>query len=145
MAATRGDVVRLTDDPGFDDSPALSPDGTQIAFLRARHDPSWIIFQTARDGDFELYVMRADGSDPHPLAAQSADVRIDRPCAAHLAHDAPADGVRPKPCPLPAPPSSSGPGPHYSEREASIRSITSCPMAIVSPSLPGISVVMRTK
>ena len=31
---------RLTHDPAFDDSPAFSPDGRQIVFLTARHDPN---------------------------------------------------------------------------------------------------------
>ena len=40
MNADGSGAVRLTNDPAFDDSPAISPDGTQIAFLTARHDPS---------------------------------------------------------------------------------------------------------
>ena len=45
------DLVRLTDQPTEDASPAWSPDGTKIA-LDA--DP---------DGDFDIYVMDADGSN----------------------------------------------------------------------------------
>jgi TolB protein len=41
--------------------PAWSPDGEQI------------IFQTQRDGNFEIYIMNADGSQPHPFAAHPAD------------------------------------------------------------------------
>jgi TolB protein len=39
-------------------APAWSPDGSQIAFL------------TDRTGRWELWVMAADGSDPHPLLAE---------------------------------------------------------------------------
>ncbi len=33
-------AARLTSDPAFDDSPAISPDGMRIAFLTAQHDPN---------------------------------------------------------------------------------------------------------
>jgi Tol biopolymer transport system component len=53
---TDNESVRLTDHPAFDYNPAWSPDGTQLAF--------W----TTRDNDqMRLYVMNADGSDPHPI------------------------------------------------------------------------------
>ena len=39
------------DDPGFDRSPAWSPDGSRIAF------------ESFRDRNHEIYVMNADGSD----------------------------------------------------------------------------------
>ena len=44
------DQVRLTDSPATDVQPVWSPDGDTIAFL------------SNRDGAFEIYVMRADGS-----------------------------------------------------------------------------------
>ncbi len=45
------DVMRLTDGPGNNDSPAFSPDGGRIAFA------------SDRSGDLELYVMNTDGSN----------------------------------------------------------------------------------
>ncbi len=51
MAADGTNVVRLTNDPADDRSPAWSPDGTQIAFARA--------------GD--IYVMAADGGQTTSL------------------------------------------------------------------------------
>lgn len=45
-------VLRLTNHPAADSDPAVSPDGTRIAFV------------SNRDGNFELYVMNADGSNP---------------------------------------------------------------------------------
>jgi Tol biopolymer transport system component len=50
-----GEAQRLTDDEGDDMLPALSPDGTQIAF------------SSDRDGDLEIYVMDADGSNVRQL------------------------------------------------------------------------------
>lgn len=43
---------RLTDHPAGNYEPAFSPDGRQIAFV------------SSRDGNAEVYVMRADGSEP---------------------------------------------------------------------------------
>ncbi len=48
-------VRRLTSDEGDDQSPVWSPDGT------------WIAFSSDRDGDSEIYVMRADGTDLRQL------------------------------------------------------------------------------
>jgi Tol biopolymer transport system component len=48
-------LQRLTDTPGEDSDPAWSPDGRRIAL------------STDRDGNFELYVMNADGSDQRRL------------------------------------------------------------------------------
>lgn len=61
MKADGSEVRQLTDAQGFDENPAWSPDDSQI------------VFQTNRDGNFEIYVMNADGSDTHPLAADAAD------------------------------------------------------------------------
>ncbi|HJS53078.1 MAG TPA: hypothetical protein VJ765_01000, partial [Chitinophagaceae bacterium] len=44
-------ITRLTNDPGYDDQPAWSPDGTRIAFI------------SSRTGESELYIMNADGSN----------------------------------------------------------------------------------
>jgi TolB protein len=56
-------LTRLTHDPGFDDSPAISPDGTRIAFLTARHDPS----PRFPNLKYELYIMDMDGGNPQRL------------------------------------------------------------------------------
>ena len=54
--ATRGNVDlarnRITSNDAYDAEGAYSPDGM------------WIVFGSRRDGDSELYVMRADGSHP---------------------------------------------------------------------------------
>lgn len=61
-------LTRLTNDPGFDDSPALSPDGTRIAFLTARHDPN-PHFPNLK---YELYIMDIDGRKSQRLTATEA-------------------------------------------------------------------------
>ncbi len=58
LNANDGEVIRLTNDPAFDDSPALSPDGSRIVFLSARHDPS----PAFPDLKYEIYVVNVDGS-----------------------------------------------------------------------------------
>ena len=60
VAASAGaSQANLTNNPAFDGSPAWSPDGSQIAFV------------TNRDGDREIYVMSADGSDQVNLTVNS--------------------------------------------------------------------------
>ncbi len=44
-------LSKLTDEPGYDAEPTLSPDG------------SLIVFTSIRSGDLELYTMKPDGSD----------------------------------------------------------------------------------
>ena len=50
-AARTGTLQRLTDAPGYDAEATVSPDG------------SLVVFTSMRDGDLELYVMNADGSN----------------------------------------------------------------------------------
>jgi hypothetical protein len=58
-------LVRLTSHPGVDDQPAWSPDGTRIAF------------RSLRSGWADIWVMRADGSQPTRLTAYGEDeVRV---------------------------------------------------------------------
>lgn len=52
--------TRLTNDPAGDFGSAWSPDGTTIAF------------HSDRDGDFEIYVMDADGAGLAPLTDEPA-------------------------------------------------------------------------
>jgi TolB protein len=49
-------VTRLTTDPGIDDAPSYSPDGTQITF------------ESDRGGSQQVYVMNADGSNQHRIS-----------------------------------------------------------------------------
>jgi Tol biopolymer transport system component len=51
MNADGSEQTRLTTDPGIDEDPNWSPDGTKIAF------------NSIRDGNREIYVMNADGSE----------------------------------------------------------------------------------
>ena len=53
--------VNLTQHPADDNTPAWSPDGTQIAFT------------SNRDGNLEIYVMNADGRNPTRLTNHPAD------------------------------------------------------------------------
>jgi Tol biopolymer transport system component len=55
-----GQPTRLTTDTHRDFQPAFSPDGTKI------------VFSSKRDGDFDLYVMDADGTDVHQLTNDPA-------------------------------------------------------------------------
>ena len=56
-----GNVRQLTDTPSIvDESPAWSPDGSQI------------LFQSDRDGNFEIYVMNSDGSGQANLTNNAA-------------------------------------------------------------------------
>ncbi len=48
-------LTRLTENPGFDGAPAWSPDGSRIAFSSDRGGPG-------------IFVMQADGTDPHRLS-----------------------------------------------------------------------------
>ncbi len=52
MDADGSGHTRLTDNPAQYCCPTWSPDGSRIAF------------DSDRDGNFEIYIMNADGSDP---------------------------------------------------------------------------------
>jgi len=57
-------VTRLIEDPDHNDAvPAWSPDGQYLAFF------------SDRDGNFEVYVMRADGSGQVNLSSDPATDR----------------------------------------------------------------------
>jgi WD40 repeat protein len=60
---TGANVVRLTNHPAADMSPAVSPDGTKIAF------------SSNRDGNMEIYVMNVDGSSPVRLTTLPTEER----------------------------------------------------------------------
>jgi len=55
-----GGETRLTDNPEFDIDPAQSSDGARICFA------------TARDGNLEIYLMNADGTNPIRLTNNNA-------------------------------------------------------------------------
>jgi len=55
-----GTPVRITTEPGNDGEPALSPDGTRIAFI------------SSRNGHMDIWVMNSDGTDPYPLTNDEA-------------------------------------------------------------------------
>jgi TolB protein len=61
MNADGSAQTRLTDDPGFDNDPAFSPDGKLIAF------------RSNRDGRWQLYLMKSDGSGQHNISNSQAD------------------------------------------------------------------------
>ena len=54
-----GSVRRLTEDASDDLGPFWSPNGKFIGFT------------TNRDGNYEIYVMRSDGSEPHRLTERA--------------------------------------------------------------------------
>jgi dipeptidyl aminopeptidase/acylaminoacyl peptidase len=60
MAAVSSNVRRLTSDPGADLHGTWSPDGTRIAF------------GSDRDGDYDIYVMDADGGNVRQLTDHPA-------------------------------------------------------------------------
>ena len=60
---TTNETTQLTDDPAFDDSPAVSPDGKQVVFLTARHDPD----PKFPNLKYEIYIMDIDGGNQQRL------------------------------------------------------------------------------
>jgi len=91
MRPDGSEQTRLTDDPADDYEPRWSPDGTRIADgstqTRLTNNPSWdlepdwspdgqgIAFASLRDGDLEIYLMRADGTDQSRLTNDPAHDR----------------------------------------------------------------------
>ncbi|MBA3953491.1 MAG: PD40 domain-containing protein [Rubrobacter sp.] len=60
----------LTPQPGTDEDPAVSPDGTKIAFASDRDFASFFDFEAPRgQKGFDIYVMNADGTDQRRLTA----------------------------------------------------------------------------
>jgi Tol biopolymer transport system component len=73
MDADGNNVVRLTDNPGWDMAPVWSPDGTQIAFMSSRDDPDPRGCLTSGNGcNDEIYVMDADGDNVTCLTCDPA-------------------------------------------------------------------------
>ena len=68
MNADGSGLMRLTNDLGFDDSPAISPDGRQIVFLTARHDPQ----PRFPNLKYEIYTMDINGSNLKRLTNNEA-------------------------------------------------------------------------
>ena len=70
MNADGSDVIKLTDEPGYDGGPFFSPDGTKIVY-RARYPESeeeladyqaLLAQNLVRPGVLDIYVMNADGT-----------------------------------------------------------------------------------
>jgi TolB protein len=67
MEADGSGQTRVTDDPGDDQGPTWSPDGSQIAFAALRN-----IQGAIDEEDYEIYAMAADGSDVRQLTDNDA-------------------------------------------------------------------------
>jgi Tol biopolymer transport system component len=63
IAPDRTGLTRLTDDPGFDDDAAWSPNGRRIAFASNRAHPEQACEGLSPRCDYDIYVMSADGSN----------------------------------------------------------------------------------
>jgi Tol biopolymer transport system component len=63
LASDGSSVVRLTNNPAVDEHPAWSPDGSRIAFQAER----------GAVGDFEVFVMNADGTDPVNISVNAPE------------------------------------------------------------------------
>lgn len=70
----RGNLSRLTFDPGEDESPLWTPDGEHIAFAADR-DGSRLTLQRRADGSGDEEVVRAAAPRHHHLWAWSSDDR----------------------------------------------------------------------
>lgn len=61
MNADGSDAMNLSNNAASDNSPAFSPDGSQIAF------------RSNRDGRWQLYVMNVDGSEQKNVSNRDVD------------------------------------------------------------------------
>jgi len=61
MTRYRSNQKDLTNNPANDNNPSWSPDGSKITF------------ETDRDGNYEIYVMNADGSNVQRLTNNPAN------------------------------------------------------------------------
>lgn len=62
LPMTGGEAKRITDGMAFDSQPRYSPDGSRIVFI------------SDRDGDENLWIAKADGSEPAPLTKGKSNV-----------------------------------------------------------------------
>jgi Tol biopolymer transport system component len=69
MNADGTEVTRLTNEPGWDDDPAWSPDGSQIAFASDRGPIGMLTLP-------DIYVMKSDGLDRTNLTNNAAVVDV---------------------------------------------------------------------
>ena len=67
------EIFQLTDDPAYDDSPALSPDGSMILFLSSRNDPDphfpdlkYDIYRMDIKGENLLQLTNTPQAEDHP-------------------------------------------------------------------------------
>jgi Tol biopolymer transport system component len=74
MAADGTDPRRLTDGSGLDQAPQWSPTGDQIAFVRHGADRVETSFGSVTSS--ALWVMNADGSDPHSVVTNDRGASI---------------------------------------------------------------------
>jgi len=90
MNADGSGLTLLTSDPAFDDSPAISPDGRQIAYLSARNDPD----PQFPNLKYEIYVMDNDGNHLQRLTTTEAaeDHPAWSPDGSKISFDADYDG-----------------------------------------------------
>jgi serine/threonine protein kinase len=103
---------RLTTDPAIDESPAWSPDGRQIAFVRTAPDaPAGAIYVVSplggaerRLSDFPTRTRPSWSPDGHWLAAARARARGDVTPESGGVHLIPAGGGEPRPLTLPKAP-----------------------------------------
>ena len=57
-----GVIIQLTNDPGIDGVPAVSPDGSRVAFL------------SNRDGEWKIWIKPITGGPEQPLAVVSGGI-----------------------------------------------------------------------
>lgn len=76
------DPLRLTDDPAEDDNPAWSPDG------------DWLVFQSDRNGNYDLWMMNRDGTGLVQVTTDPADDLLPAwdPSGEHIAFVSTRDG-----------------------------------------------------